>query len=408
MRDAWAIIPARGGSKGLPRKNLRPLAGKPLVAHSVEAAASTSRVSRVIVSTDDEEIAAAARAAGAEVPFLRPAHLASDRAELREALDYTVDRLVEEHAPPVHILVLYPTHPFRSRRSLDRALDLLDRFAQVSSAVPMDVSLARCHVQWEGRTLPLGDEADNELRLHLPTGSFVASLYAPPGRRSHQDPAAWRRYVAERGPRGRSASAALLVADDPGSYIDINTAEDLDRADRHVRGECAAEAPPIGSLPHCVVGLRRVVSSLRSRGSGVTLPIEPPQGIRHVVVWRASDVEGDPFGPLRFHEIVRHGGRLRQRPLFRSPSGVRAELGAAGLQLRFELPGEATGAWIGLGRDPDEDFCDLVKPFSLPPVWTYDPDRGTRHNLLSGRPIRGRQDFPPIFASARSPEERVA
>src|ERR671935_3179198 len=80
-RRVLAVVPARGGSKGLPRKNLRLLAGKPLVAHAVAAGLAAELVERVVCSTDDPEIAEAARRAGAEVPFLRPAELAQDTSE---------------------------------------------------------------------------------------------------------------------------------------------------------------------------------------------------------------------------------------------------------------------------------------------------------------------------------------
>src|ERR671935_3060223 len=80
-RRVLAVVPARGGSKGLPRKNLRLLAGRPLVAHAVAAGLAAELVDRVVCSTDDPEIAEAARQAGAEVPFLRPAELAQDDTE---------------------------------------------------------------------------------------------------------------------------------------------------------------------------------------------------------------------------------------------------------------------------------------------------------------------------------------
>jgi CMP-N-acetylneuraminic acid synthetase len=73
MRPILALIPARGGSKGLPRKNVLPLAGKPLVAHTIATALDSSTITRTIVSTDDDEIAEAARSHGADVPFRRPA-----------------------------------------------------------------------------------------------------------------------------------------------------------------------------------------------------------------------------------------------------------------------------------------------------------------------------------------------
>ena len=81
-----ALIPARGGSKRMPRKNLLPLAGKPLLACTVEAANSARHINRVILSTNDAEIAAAGRASGAEVPFVRPAGLAGDSASTLDVM----------------------------------------------------------------------------------------------------------------------------------------------------------------------------------------------------------------------------------------------------------------------------------------------------------------------------------
>src|SRR5215212_3193924 len=89
MTDILALVPARGGSKGIPRKNIRSFAGYPLIAWSIAAAKQSGLVTRVIVSTDDEEIAAVARELGAEAPFLRPAEFAQDT---------TIDLPVFEHA----------------------------------------------------------------------------------------------------------------------------------------------------------------------------------------------------------------------------------------------------------------------------------------------------------------------
>ena len=95
-RRALAVVPARGGSKGLARKNLRLLGGKPLVAHAVAAGLAASLVDRVVCSTDDPEIAEAARLAGAEVPFLRPAELAQDTTEDLPVFVHALDWL-ERH-----------------------------------------------------------------------------------------------------------------------------------------------------------------------------------------------------------------------------------------------------------------------------------------------------------------------
>ena len=85
-----AIIPARGGSKGISRKALRPLGGKPLIAHTIAAALASKLVDRTVFTTEDEEIAQVARDAGAEVPFMRPAELASDTAPMDGAIDHVL------------------------------------------------------------------------------------------------------------------------------------------------------------------------------------------------------------------------------------------------------------------------------------------------------------------------------
>jgi hypothetical protein len=113
-----AVIPARGGSKGLPRKNAKMLCGKPLVAYSIETALHTPGIDRVIVSTDDEEIAEISRAFGAEVPFLRPKNLADDRAVIGSALSHLRSWLYEEGYRYGGQVALYPTHPFRSSRMM--------------------------------------------------------------------------------------------------------------------------------------------------------------------------------------------------------------------------------------------------------------------------------------------------
>src|SRR5512138_1364692 len=96
MTDILALIPARGGSKGIPRKNIRNFAGYPLIAWSIAAAKQSDLVARVIVSTDDEEIASVARAYGAETPFLRPAELAQDQTTDLPVFEHALDWLKEQ------------------------------------------------------------------------------------------------------------------------------------------------------------------------------------------------------------------------------------------------------------------------------------------------------------------------
>lgn len=121
-----AIVPARGGSKGLPRKNLRLLAGKPLVAHAVEAGRRAKLVQRVLCSTDDQEIAAAAREAGAETPFLRPAALAGDVTEDWSVFEHALRWLADHEgwAPDV-VVNLRPTSPLRRASHVDAAIRVL-------------------------------------------------------------------------------------------------------------------------------------------------------------------------------------------------------------------------------------------------------------------------------------------
>ena len=123
MPAVFAFIFARGGSKGLPRKNIRPLAGKPLIAHAIETARASRHIQRVIVSTDDEEIAATARAHGAEVPALRPAELASDTASEWLAWRHAITALA---GAPFDVFVsIPPTAPLRSVADVDACIETL-------------------------------------------------------------------------------------------------------------------------------------------------------------------------------------------------------------------------------------------------------------------------------------------
>ena len=124
--EVLALIPARGGSKALPRKNVRLLAGKPLIAHSIGHALAAETVTRTIVSTDDEEIAEAARAAGAEVPFMRPAELAQDDSRDLGVFQHALLWLHEnEGYSPELVVHLRPTHPVRRVERIDEAVRAL-------------------------------------------------------------------------------------------------------------------------------------------------------------------------------------------------------------------------------------------------------------------------------------------
>jgi N-acylneuraminate cytidylyltransferase len=125
---ATAFIFARGGSKGLPGKNIRPLAGKPLIAWSIEHALAVKRIGRVIVSTDSEEIAAVARKYGAEVPFIRPAELARDDSPEWLAWRHALNYLQEKNgALPTAMVSLPATAPLRSPLDIENCLDEFEK-----------------------------------------------------------------------------------------------------------------------------------------------------------------------------------------------------------------------------------------------------------------------------------------
>jgi N-acylneuraminate cytidylyltransferase/CMP-N,N'-diacetyllegionaminic acid synthase len=138
-----AIITARGGSKGIPNKNIKPLGGKPLIIWTVEAALAAEGVDRTILTTDSQVIADAGAAAGAEVPFLRPAELARDDSPSIGAILHAVRWLDENQSYlPEYVLCLQPTTPFRSAWDIDAAIKLAaDKKADsVISVTPVEHS----------------------------------------------------------------------------------------------------------------------------------------------------------------------------------------------------------------------------------------------------------------------------
>ncbi|MEY4564106.1 MAG: hypothetical protein RLZZ618_3383 [Pseudomonadota bacterium] len=119
-------ICARGGSVGVPRKNIRPLLGRPLIAHTIGQALATPGVSAVYVSTDDAEIAEVAAAHGAQVPFLRPAELATGTAPKIPVIQHLCDWVAANHGPFERIVDLDPTSPLRTIDDIRACMDLLD------------------------------------------------------------------------------------------------------------------------------------------------------------------------------------------------------------------------------------------------------------------------------------------
>jgi len=125
--EILALIPARGGSKGIPKKNVRLFCGKPLIAYTIEAAKAAG-IKRVVVSTDDAEIAAVAKQYGAEVPVMRPAEIAGDKAPVMDAVFHMLDHLRDtEKYEPTHVLLLQTTSPLREASDITNAVELLQK-----------------------------------------------------------------------------------------------------------------------------------------------------------------------------------------------------------------------------------------------------------------------------------------
>lgn len=128
------IIPARGGSKGIIKKNLRKLANKPIIYYSIEAA-KKSKINRLIVSTDDKNIAKVSKNLKAEVPFLRPKKLSSDKASTLDVIKHTLHFLEKnENYHPDIVIILQPTSPLRTSTTIDKSIDLL-KSSKASSVI---------------------------------------------------------------------------------------------------------------------------------------------------------------------------------------------------------------------------------------------------------------------------------
>src|SRR5262245_4221554 len=182
-RRVLGVIAARGGSKGLPRKNILPLGGKPLIAWSIEAAARSKALDRAVVSTDDVEIAEAAKRAGGDVPFLRPPELATDTASIIDAVLHAVDATGDDYSD---VVLLQATSPLRTSADIDDAIALY-RKAGASSCVA--VTQVQKGPWWmyrmddRGRIQPLlgahgsANRRQDQPSAYLPNGAvYVAAI----------------------------------------------------------------------------------------------------------------------------------------------------------------------------------------------------------------------------------------
>ena len=213
-----AVIPARGGSKALPRKNILPLAGMPLLAHTIRDARAAKRVDRTIVSTDDAEIAEVARAWGAEVPFMRPAELATDHATTEVVLQHALAWLEREERVRVDVIVLLEaTSPLRAVGLVDAVVARLDD-PDVDTAFTTVRDHGYFWMQEHGRAVRL-DAGYQPRQTRTPRWRETGSVYAT-------------RAAVVRGGERIGARVALVEQDETDALVDIHTAFDLWLAER--------------------------------------------------------------------------------------------------------------------------------------------------------------------------------
>lgn len=226
--NVLAIIPARGGSKSIPRKNIRDLAGFPLIAYSIAAGFQSGSVTRTIVSTDDPEIADLAREHGAQVPFLRPSHLAADDTQDLPVFQHALKWLKEnEGYEPEIVVQLRPTSPVRPPDLVDCAVDLLKANEHAHSVRGVVPSGQNPYKMWRidgsGQLIPLlGDEHDEP--FNMPRQELPATYWQT----GHID--AIRPGAIVRG--SMSGKVILPVMIDPRYTVDIDSERDWENAER--------------------------------------------------------------------------------------------------------------------------------------------------------------------------------
>jgi CMP-N,N'-diacetyllegionaminic acid synthase len=150
MSDAiLALIPARGGSKGIPRKNVMPLLGKPMIAYSILHAKASKHINRIVVTTDDHEIAEVAREWGAEVPFMRPSEYAQDLSPDIDAFRHALEWLkAQEGYMPEAVVHLRPPGPVRRVELIDQAVDLLLSHPEADAVRSIGLALQTPYKMW--------------------------------------------------------------------------------------------------------------------------------------------------------------------------------------------------------------------------------------------------------------------
>lgn len=224
-----AVIPARGGSKGLPGKNLRSLAGLPLIVHSLRCAQLSPQIDRTVVSTDNEEIAAVARSHGGDVPFVRPSELAEDSTPMWPVVRHAIEAMEQIDATEyAAVLLLDPTSPGRLPSDIQGAIDLLERSPDCDGVVgvsrPRFNPIWHCVVEERGVMRDLMPDATSYARRQdVPTVYRInATLYL------------WRRNFVRSAGDWRSGRLKLFEVPEHRA-IHIDDIEELELAELCIR-----------------------------------------------------------------------------------------------------------------------------------------------------------------------------
>ncbi len=245
--SAVAFVPARSGSERVTNKNIRPLAGHPLLAYAIETARRSGCFERVVVSTDSEGIADVARWYGADVPFLRPPEYATSTSPDIEWLAYTLEQLEERYDL---FALIRATNPFRGPDVVRRGLAQLLETSEADSIRAVELVKQHPGKMWllsdDARTmLPLLDQSDLDVAWHAGQYQALPEVYV----QNSALEIAWTRVVTETGTREGEVLAPFLTQGLEGFNVDDE--DDWERAERLVaRGDAALpaiERPPFGS-----------------------------------------------------------------------------------------------------------------------------------------------------------------
>lgn len=232
--EVLALVPARGGSKSIPRKNIRPFAGYPLIAYSIAAGRAAESVTRVILSTDDQEIAEIACRYGAEVPFLRPVELARDETPDLPVFQQALAWLKEnEGYQPEIVVQLRPTSPFRRTWHIDQAVARLLERPEADSVrtvcLPFQNPFKMWRIGQDGFMRPL-IELDLKEPYNLPR-QVLPEIYWQTG---YVD-AAWADTILAKDSMTGENILPLVIGQD--EWIDIDSPDDWRRAERLLESE---------------------------------------------------------------------------------------------------------------------------------------------------------------------------